>query len=295
MENPSTVANDIELESLSAGVDYLTITVQSEVARRDLYTRALDGIETNGGDATVKPWSFKGYKGLRCEGLSWGTREDSDICMLSGYDAASGWEVFLPVAEGISRVDLQVTTTVANPIPGLTQTYYDWLVENKRDLSFRKFVLLTGSDAGSTLYIGSRLSDQFGRIYDKGVEGQLGTPAGKVWRFEVEFKNARAGRVAEQLRSYVGPERVNGNAVRERILSTAKIWFSARECPVLWQADAQPMLLDVVARITGDDILLKWLSTQVRPSIGRLTSRGKQNEALEALGLHYLIQEERPA
>jgi len=290
---PSDEVRDIKLEELSTGVDYLTITVQSEKARKDLYTRALDGIKTNGGDATVKRWDFKGYRGLRCEGLSWGTREDSDICRLSGYDAASAWDVFLPVAENISRVDLQVTTTLTVPWPKLTTMYYDWLTENKKDLSFKKFLLLTGSDDGSTLYIGSRLSDQFGRIYDKGVESQLGTPAGKVWRFEVEFKNTRAGRVAEQLRSYIGTERVNSSAVGGRILSTTKIWFCARGCPVLWDAAAQPMLLDVVARVTSDDILLNWLSSQVRPSVGRLRDRGKLNETLKALGLDSLIQEVR--
>jgi hypothetical protein len=295
MQDQREEIGDACVEALSAGIDYLTITVQSKESRQDLYERAVSGIKTNGGDATIKSWTFKGYKGLRCEGLSWGTREDSDICMLSGYDAASAWEVFLPVAENISRLDLQVTTTLTVPWPGLTTLYYDWLTENKRDLSFKKFILLTGSDDGSTLYIGSRLSDQFGRIYDKGVESKLDTPPGKVWRFEVEFKNARAGRVAEQLRSYIGTERVSSTAVGDRILSTTKVWFGSRECPVLWESASQPMLLDVVARITSDDVLLNWLSSQVRPSVRRLRDRGKLNETLRALGLDSLIQEVRDA
>jgi hypothetical protein len=53
------------------------------------------------------------------------------------------------------------------------------------------------------------------------------------------------------------------------------------------------MLLDIVARVTGDDILLKWLSTQVRPTVGKLRERGKVNETLEALGLGHLVQEVR--
>ena len=140
MENPKELVSEVELDNLESGVDYLTITVQSPSAREDLYARAIDGIKTNGGDASIKPWNFKGYKGLRCEGLSWGTRDDSDICMLSGYDASAAWDVFLPVAENISRVDLQTTATLTKPWPRLTHTYYDWLTENKRDLSFKKFV-----------------------------------------------------------------------------------------------------------------------------------------------------------
>lgn len=62
--------------------------------------------------------------------------------------------------------------------------------------STRKWNLVTGSDQGVTLYAGSRKSDKFLRVYDKGKQLQID----QLWtRFELEIKGKTAGDVAAAL------------------------------------------------------------------------------------------------
>jgi hypothetical protein len=62
----------------------------------------------------------------------------------------------------------------------------------------RTFGKIESNDGGFTIYIGSRQSEKFVRIYDKAAESKL---SGKLWyRFEVETKGMVARAVAVSLR-----------------------------------------------------------------------------------------------
>jgi len=62
----------------------------------------------------------------------------------------------------------------------------------------RTFGKIESNDGGYTIYVGSRQSERFVRIYDKAAESKL---SGKLWfRFEIETKGMVARAVATSLR-----------------------------------------------------------------------------------------------
>lgn len=85
-----------------------------------------------------------------------------------------------------SRIDLAFDVREANLSPGYL---YDMLVEGKATTTAKAFNLITGNDGGSTVYVGSRTSEAFLRIYDKAAQMQVG---GQWTRIELELKSSKA-------------------------------------------------------------------------------------------------------
>lgn len=283
---------DIQVLEQLADVDWLTVTSGEGKLKNAMFEeaqRVLPMLKELG--FVAKPWSFKGYKGWMCGGFRWGTRDDSDICMLSGETARMNFGVFLKLSGNISRIDLAVTVTLAEPVEDVAFAAYQTLggpmfgeARCKRKLTY-----MTNTNGGQTLYVGSRASDQYGRLYDKGAEQRDGIEAeialGQIWRYEVEFKKYRAKRVGEQLLAIVGGD----CNVHNVIGATVHKWFLSRGVPVLASAyEEHPFLTDISATITDDEKTIQWLSTQVSPSVSRLIKNGKVNDVVVALGISNL-------
>jgi len=269
----------------SPTVDWLTVTCKkstSRVALFDIATQELQRLKAEGND--LKTWRFHGYDGLSCQGYRWGTRQDSDILMLSGSDAAYGWQTALEYATNVTRIDLAVTVRLFHPIPDYAWAIYrtlDEKVDGKKPC--RKLTFITNNHGGQTLYVGSRSSDQMGRLYDKGREGakKLDMPIGELWRYEVELKAKRALAVAEQLKICAKSGQNVGNAIG----ATVQTWFFTRGVPsLMWPESREEFDLAIAARITDDAATLDWLSTCVKPSVQRLIKKGRRRDVLQSLG-----------
>jgi hypothetical protein len=275
---------------LSSSVDWLTCTAKSPEARIKIYELCAEFRRDLAQNGKITPWRFRGYQGLQCESVRWGTRADSDIAVLSGYDAAVAWRRLLPVAENVSRVDLAVTIRTRNEVGDLVQVYYDWVKQNLGAWEARKLTKIENNKGGQTLYVGSRASDQFGRIYDKGAQDKkLKVPPGCLWRYEVEFKEDRAGKIASQLRNSVDPNA----SPAQRIQQTVYLWFDSRDVPPLFcRAKSLPLDSTVSARVTTDEKALAWLHAQVAPTVARLMDKGKADATLQALGVQKWVIEE---
>lgn len=282
---------------VDGSIDWLTCTCKSAKARTELYaqvTYILDQARDLG--ETIKPWPFKGYKGLKAFGVRWGTREDSDIAMLSGLDARQHWYTFASLAENVSRLDLAVTCELQYPFPNVSTLCYDWICENAHGLklSTRRYSHIRDLDGGQTLYVGSRASDQFGRLYDKARETQSDELYDRLWRYEVEFKGARAKAVNERLldRATVPETAKAGNAElmlpacpTPEILGTVYLWFDSRHVHPLFYRTSRHVATEIEARVTSDEASLLWLSRFVRPTVARLQRNGKEDQVFEALQL----------
>jgi hypothetical protein len=276
---------DVQVVAIVASVDWLTVTAKSEASRIDLYLAArdiLDDVKEKRG--TIKAWSFKGYTGYNAEGFRWGTRQDSDIAMVSGSDANETWRLLLPVATNVSRVDLAVTVETDKAIPHLLQYYYEWDDDQfKRSLKDKRYraTLMQNTRLGQTLYIGARASDQMGRVYDKAAEQGMTEHVGRLWRYEVEFKRKRALAVATRLLDELDLR----PSIADTIRATVFRWFDGRDIPPIFPHQGQEMSLEVEAKVTSDEVTLRWLSSQVRPSVQRLLKQGKATALYDALGL----------
>jgi hypothetical protein len=272
------------IESVAAGIDWLTITAKGSDSRGRLFDESVRLKKVNEQlGYGAKPWTWKGYRGYMAGSLRWGTRDDSDIAILSGQDAFNNWFEFGQLAENCTRLDMAVTVSLKNPLLNVGGACYDWIEKNP-DLIDKKrlYTLINNTAGGQTLYVGSRASDQFGRVYDKGIEAQYEDEPGKLWRFEIELKARRAKAVLDRLME-VEDRAWIPNSIQE----TVWWWFDTRDVAPLWNrfGDTHVIPLLVEAKMTDDECTLRWLSTQVRPGVGRLIKHGLIEQVFYALAL----------
>jgi len=284
------VAQDIVIDNVVSSVDFLTVTVTSPGKSILLMQEAERlKVDLEGCGWAVKKWGMKGYSGYRIAGMAWGMRHDGCIMMLSGQDAAINWLPALALAENVTRLDLAATVALESPFINVAKAAYARAITDpeKCFAKRRKYSFVENSAGGQTCYIGSRISDQFGRIYDKGCESEKDacTSPGLIWRYEVEFKSYRAKKLARQMEASA---RAETETVAEAISHLVYTWFRARGIPPIFNDVPYHAnwTVELEARITDDEASLQWLTVQVRPSVERLLERGREAEVFEALGIH---------
>jgi len=277
------------VEQQIADVDWLTVTTTDDEMSHRMYNEAVRTATYYKDLGFVqKPWSFKGYTGWMVGSLRFGVRQDGAISMLSGDVARMNFDVFLRHCTNVTRIDLAVTLTLADPFPDLAFKSYQAIGGPMfgECACKRKLTYLTNSNGGQTLYVGSRASDQYGRIYDKGAElrevDDLDIDLGVMWRYEVEFKKYRAKRLAGQILDNVSTT----DDVHNLMGATVDKWFLSRGLPTIIRSyEEQPFLTDVSVGISDVETTLRWMSTQVSPSVQRLIAQGEKSRVLTALGI----------
>lgn len=285
MYNPQTVRPGAALELIETGIDWITLTSRADDHRQPEFRQAAwhaCEVQRNVTKEIMTPWHWQGYKGWRVTGLAWGSRTGGDIVIASGATANRYWRLFNRVSTNVSRLDMQVTVTLDRPYVSLTTDYYHELAA----LGKRKGAHIQNTEGGTTVYIGSRKSDQFGRVYDKGIEAGLTCGPGKVYRYEVEFKAKRAKHTTDKLFTLACHQR----PLYRHVLSTVWHWFNDRELRPIFKPsqDSTPVLVQLEARDESAERTLRWLKVQVRPSVERLRNT-RELDVLRALGLNYLL------
>lgn len=260
---------------VGAACDWVTATTPMDKVGYGWY----DLFVRHGDVVGKKPehWKNRWYDGARYDDLFWGyNKEWGYIFVASGSNAAVYSPMATMSANRVTRMDLQVTVRMSDAQEGYaSDQYLRCLSGFERD---RKYTLISNSDKGQTLYIGSRHSDQFGRLYDKGVQAEIEKP-GHMWRFEVEFKKPRADSIAREIM-----------ACRETcgldtgITAYLHQWFTMRGVRPLFTTEDQPFVIEVERKVTTEERKLAWLRTQVRPTVEKLFSMGLGDEVQEALG-----------
>lgn len=264
---------------LAAGIDWYTGTARDDETGMiwwENYQRHRD--EVGSLSITEKPFKNKWYNGLTCDGLTWGYSPGLGyIIIAKGQLAGKTWDHILPHAARVSRIDLQVTVGLSEPNLNLASAYMPKVERQGK----RKMTLVQNHTGGQTLYIGSRQSDQFGRIYDKGVQlGQF--KPGYCWRYEVEVKKPRADKVVHNMFEALR----DGARPVEEVVQYVWHWFNNRSCsPIFAVDDRRQVIIEVGKRISTVDTKLTWLRTQVAPTVQRLMSEGHHLEVIDSLGI----------
>lgn len=267
----------------SAGIDYITATSDNTVSDRE-YAELADFLITserqNGN--FVRPWSGLGYEGFACGKVSIGSRRDGRLLRITSSEASLYFDRLFKSVTNVSRLDVQVTVYVGDEVNA-------FLEEVRQDLeSFvpkrgkpPEVTLHRNKSGGMTVQSGERTSAWLGRAYNKGFESRA-KEFEKCARFEVQLNGSKANFGASHLYqmrcafpavSGIVWRFFTGRGVSERLLASFKslLGFSTPYEHLRSTADV--------------DRQLRWLETQVRPSVKRLIEAGKIDQVRQALGL----------
>lgn len=276
---------------LHSSVDYLTLTFLRGERVSDRQRHRIQATELRAmlvwckrsGDA-VREWAWNGYRGEGTSTFSYGEREDGLIVRASGDTA--GRLAQLTVGKGrASRLDLQVTEWPDCDVDQLI--HHSALASDKARKSAKhrpwKVTHLNAFGDGDTLYIGSRESETFLRMYNKGLESADNDYYTGAVRYEVEYKGARADNAFRALEG----SRDHGDYCFSRVAGE----FRARGVTAAWMENyGSGRIADTPTEESEVDQTLRWLERQVKPSVVRLRELGLARSDLSAtLGLESVL------
>lgn len=273
-------------EILTAGIDYFTVTAKLGQAET-LYKPARAIFEALSDRFRAKTWKFYGYRGWIFSAhpvghFAYGEANNDlmgAIVQASGNFAANNWDKFLGDASRFTRLDLMVDCKLEAPQTGLAKICYDWILKNGTHT--RRYSLIQNNMKGETLYVGSRQSQQFGRMYDKSAETPNGDPPGSIWRYELELKDDAAKHVVSQIRQ-MGELYASLNSI---IVRTVYDWFDQRNVPPVFGRKDGPMLnLKMTGYTRHESQRILWLKQQVAPTVRALLANNDR-EVLDVLGI----------
>lgn len=263
--------NLIPVKDLTVAVDWLTVTTseaeKSATLIHNLFStvgvsQIIQGIS--------RPWHFCGYHGKAFDGLRYGLRGDDEaIVILSGKAAATYWSKVAPTRGKCTRIDLAVTCALEQADYNVGQRAY----LDASSAFAGKSSVVYNSRGGSTCYIGSRTSQKFARLYDKGAEE--GMQPGELWRYEIELKKPLSEVAVDHLLRAKDPA--------GWIAQYVWMIFTGRGIKPLFTSTNAQCAIEVEASITSVAQKLQWLSSQVAPTVGRLIVEGYEVEVLDAL------------
>jgi len=274
------------------GIDYITTTWHDEIRNTALMnTRTVvEWAERQYGKrglgSTPRPWGWQGYVGWQCGQLCVGERYDGTILRLSSVMAHRWCEQGLPVGHNMSRCDISLTVWGVYDQSAVIALHSDVADKYRKSLQCRPFKLrlIDGKGDGDTLYLGSRSSDLFTRIYDKEKEQVNDESYKGSLRYECECKerlalDAYTRCVARGYSATSCMEVLVGLLLRRGVHA-----LGAGHSSVVVTAPTQLPISSVENSLT-------WLEKQVSPTVRRLVREGYEEEVLHALGLHHLIDD----
>lgn len=283
MSEANTADRRPMVEQVWSGIDWLSASYSSDAIDYELVLDRWQESLIHQIDSDYKaiPAYLNGYQGARTRYLFFGTRDDGCFIQVTSGMADELFPAIWRDGCNISRLDVQVTLKYDRGIQDEAQKIYSNINRRNRTASAANRVsarYITSTQGGGTVYVGSAKSRQYGRIYDKYAES--GEECYRnAWRYETVLKNNIATSVAQKIpmsRDRRCDHTVNvvcewfaRRAIRIRALSNVE-WVSI-DTPVIPPSDAASKL--------------KWLETQVAPSIRWLTERGYRDSVLAALGL----------
>lgn len=272
---------------VSSGVDYYSGGVSAGSDNRngssELAMSILFDLHSQG--ARLETYRRLGYEGSYCVGAFYGEREQDTLWQFPGGVAHEAFIALAPWQERCSRIDLQVTVRYDDFNPTMVEEQYERFKSKERretGVKARQYELISNTKGGSTLYIGSKASDWYICIYNKGA--QSGEEQYKdCWRFEVRYKNRYASQVSQGLRKHISRLAEATHTHMERLIRRNGM-------EVRFLVDTSLQIDPPKAKVKSEIYeTLTWIEKSVRPAINRLRKLGVEREAIRALGLGELL------
>lgn len=177
---------------LSAGVDAFTCTSRSSIAADLMREAGHDAIELNKrrGDVSHEV-NYHGYKGIRCGSAMYAVNDSGQALIeVKGSETMRTARKLYGAQINVTRIDLQVTFRTRKDRPTLAVETADNMIEKRKEMvgkNWAKPSMYLGFGEGDTLYLGSRESGKFARIYNKWLQSKDKLYK-HCWRAEIEYK-----------------------------------------------------------------------------------------------------------
>lgn len=274
-----------EVEEVRAGIDWLSCSLDIEARDREVWLHECYNCLAELADEghQVQNFGLMGYRGLKVGGSFVGRRDDSVYCQMAGAAAGRFFERIARPDLHISRLDLAVTVRFVTMPSHLGAASFEAATEADRrrigTYRRRKIWYMSGNDGGYTLYIGSPTSDERARLYNKEVQNETAEYA-RCWRYETVYRNDRAMAVYESL---LATKELFRPTLCSSVVGT---WYQTRGVLCPWVSTPYQHIRPIQKALPTDaEKKIKWLQTQVKPSILWLLEHNYRAEMLSALGL----------
>lgn len=276
--------NGLQAETIvEAGIDYLAMSLrEAHEGFQSWLNNAEHAVSLLAEHGNVpRVGMFRGYSGVWCGGAFVGEKEGEGFLSIPGAWAGKLWaQTYHPKAH-YSRLDMQVTVKYAQFDTMLSKKAYDLAIalnEERPLKQRRKLRLIADSEGGSTLYIGSRKSEHFCRLYNKYAATNDPYYA-DCWRYEVELHNDSATAASTYL--YEG-----ARSQPRAVSSTVWRYFTERGVLAPWARESEEnALLPRSAPRSDIERKLAWLTEQVSPTVHLLLKHLPDTLVFQALGI----------
>jgi len=271
---------------IEAQPDWLTVSAHGETPAKALLDLAV-GLEKEERALGGKPrkWRSMGYEGLHTGRIEYGQRDRfATELRLSGNAANTYLAPAVALADRITRLDLAVTWRGDEPAPklGLQELARVKRYHEAHPKSAGPWIV-SDVDGGFTLYVGQRLSEYFGRLYNK--EAQERKQMGKTydhrydnaWRYELEMKASVPTAVLKKM------QKADDQAAW--VQAYVHTYFAAHGMSPPFEAAGPMQLVPGFRRASDADSKLNHLSKNVRPTVLWLKEQGRGDDLMKALGL----------
>lgn len=263
---------------VEAGIDYLTCTAERLRDGDALLSLGRDIIKQEvGSGGSERPFYYRGFSGYTAGSVSVGSSRDRSLVRISGSAARECAAELIECSHNVSRLDAQVTIESdglgIDHVRGLYDSGAGIRAGRGRPI---ERTLIVNSSGGSSFYLGRRISESYGRIYNKSAEDKRKDNP-PHWRYEVEFKGRTAKKEAW---SYASASEKDSWCV-----GTVYDWFERRHCtPPISKVDRLDMCSDSRGSTTQSK-RIEWLRRCVRPILARLALEYGWPDVLSLLGV----------
>lgn len=279
---------DIHSDEWGAGVDYVRCSLQSlqceasSPNHRD-WLLAIDQVKRSleivymSAFGNMVNWDGRRimmYSGEGAAHVFYGLSEKQGLMWQVSGNCASFVQGLGILRDNCSRLDLQVTLWPSVDVDQLILALYQYFTVGLgvNYAKKRKVTLIQNAHGGHTLYIGSRVSDYFYRIYNKSAQDS--DVKDGALRLEVELKGDASSKTWEIIEPLTG-ENVALNYVAMLFM---RVGIHIDGC------STEPVDIPLIGAVPSDiQKKIAWLKSQVRPSVDKLLAWGVSREELISL------------
>lgn len=270
---------------VAAAVDWLTMSTNGSgdyAALLSWRDRRFAVLDAEGHRETQ--FSSHGYQYRQRGQVAVGSNGRGGVCTVSGDEAGASWRDLSRIAANVARVDLAITGRTDAPTRTLAREGYRAVDSAPRRRGRPvQVTLISSQDRGDTLYVGSKKSDQLGRLYDKDRESR-DTAYKDCWRWEVQYRNDPA------LLAVRGLERAED--AEATIGATVRGWFTQRGVSAPFRAAGAALDCRPARQLPSDERWLEWARKSVQPRAKLLVQRYGWRYVAECLTGHIATYED---